>query len=499
MKRLSRREFLKLAAIAPASMALPRRWRVESSLQSPNVLILVLDAMSAYHLSLYGYHRQTTPQFERFARRAIVYHAHYATANFTIPGTASMLTGLYPWTHRGLHLAGLVKRDLAQRNIFALLDPRYYRFAFSQNVWTTNLLHQFEADLDELLPSSAFSDYSFLVSEAFRGDAVNAHEVFDHVLFDYVDAPGLLVFGLAQRLYFERVRKAVDGKHPRGIPQPRNHPISFKLSVVFNGLMSVLARLPEPFFSYIHLFPPHSPYRAHKNFVGIFDGTPPHVIKPEHIFSEGETNDVIEKNRIWYDEYIANVDAEFGRLLDYLEQSGLLETSYVVVTSDHGELLERGIKGHVTPVLYEPLVRVPLLISMPGQAQRIDVYSPTSSVDLLPSFLRVTGGQSPDWAEGELLPVLGGKEDSTRRIYMLEAKSSSAFGKLRQATFAMRIGKYKVIFYRGYEKIGRDLFEVYDLESDPEELHDLAVHQPALVAELMDEALEQFRRISHPG
>jgi arylsulfatase A-like enzyme len=498
MKTLSRRDFLKLMSVLPASLALSRLSREQFTRQTvrPNVILLVLDAMSAYHLSLYGYGRKTTPNFERFAERTNVYHAHYSTANFTIPGTASLLMGLYPWTHRGLHLSGLVKRDMAHMNLFALMGKDYHRFAFSQNVWATNLLLQFESDIDQLLPSSAFSDYAFLVSEVFRRDEGNAHQVLDHVLFDYVDAPGLLVFGLAQRLYFERVRKTVDRQYPRGVPQPRNHPISFKLANVFNGLMKTLTGLPRPFLAYIHLFPPHSPYRAHKDFVGIFDGTPPHIQKPEHVFSEGETYETIEKNRIWYDEYIANVDFEFGRLLDYLEQNGLLDSSYVIVTSDHGELLERGIKGHVTPVLYEPLVRVPLLISVPGQEKRQDFFSPTSSVDLVPSLLHVSGNDVPDWVEGRLLPGLGGQEDHERHVWMLEAKSSSAFGKLRQATFAMRHGRYKAILYRGYDRIGKDLIEIYDLESDPQEMHDLGREPSPLVTDLTNRLLEQFERIN---
>ena len=493
MKRFSRRNFLKLMAVLPVSLAFSR-FSSSSADRSerPNVILLVLDAMSAYHLSLYGYGRKTTPNFARFAQRANVYHAHYSTANFTIPGTASLLMGLHPWTHRGLHLSGLVNREMARLNLFALFGKEYHRFAFSQNVWATNLLLQFEADIDTLLPSSSFSDEAFLVSEAFRRDEVNAHQVFDHVLFDYVDAPGSLVFGLTQRLYFERLRKALDRKFPRGVPQPRNHPIRFKMVNVFNGLMEVVDALPEPFLAYVHLFPPHSPYRAHRDFVGIFDDTPPHIRKPDHLFSEGETYETIEKNRIRYDEYIANVDFEFGRLLSHFEQSGLLDSSYLVVTSDHGELLERGIKGHVTPVLYEPLVRIPLIISSPGQQERQDIYSPTSSVDLLPSLLQVTGRQLPDWLEGRLLPGLGGQEDPERRVFMLEAKSNSAFGRLHQATFAMRRGRYKMILYRGYERIGQDLVEIYDLEADPEEMHDLSQQQSALVADLKAE----FERIN---
>ena len=75
-----------------------------------------------------------------------------------------------------------------------------------------------------------------------------------------------------------------------------------------------------------------------------------------------------------YDEFIANLDYEFGRLLDYLEEIGLLGSSYLILTSDHGELFERGHRGHNTPLLFEPLLRVPLVISSPGQEERKDIH-----------------------------------------------------------------------------------------------------------------------------
>jgi len=501
MQKYSRRDFLKLAAMVPAALAYSRLVPSDLYLNlgensgSPNVIFLVFDAMSAYHLSLYGYHRKTTPNLERFAARANVYNAHYSTANFTVPGVASMLTGLYPWTHRALQLSGLIARGLTDHNLFKWIGADYHRLGFSQNVYATNLMEQFRSDMDELLPSSSFSDISLLPSELFKNDPLTAHQVDDNLLFDFIDPPGSLLFGIAQRLYFEH-KKKFDRDFPRGIPQPRNYPIAYRLENVFDGLFKTFDGMSNPFASYIHIFSPHAPYRAHRDFIGIFDDGWTHIQKPEHVFSEGETYETIEQNRVWYDEYIANVDFEFGRLVDYLERTGLLDNSYLVVTSDHGELLERGIKGHVTPVLYEPLTRVPLVISSPGQTRGETIDLPTSSVDLLPTLLSLTGQSVPDWAQGEILPGLGGEGDPEREIYMLEAKSSSAFAKLSRATFAMRKGRYKIIMYHGYEAYSEDTFELYDLENDPEEMDNLFDKEPLLANELKDMLVKKFEEVS---
>src|SRR5512147_930785 len=118
--RISRRDFLRLAGVLPMSLAAPR-WtrRLSAAAGGQNVMMIVFDALSAYHLSLHGYQRETMPNLSRLADRAIVYHNHYAASSFTTPGTASLLTGTLPWTHRAIRGGARVAARLASHNIFA--------------------------------------------------------------------------------------------------------------------------------------------------------------------------------------------------------------------------------------------------------------------------------------------------------------------------------------------------------------------------------------------
>jgi len=119
MAHISRRDFLKMAAAAPAALAFSQMIAPGPlGTNSPNIIVLVFDAMSADNLSLYGYRRKTTPNFERLAQRSTVYHSHYSAGSFTIPGTASLLTGLYPWTHRAINEEGQVAPAFVENNIF---------------------------------------------------------------------------------------------------------------------------------------------------------------------------------------------------------------------------------------------------------------------------------------------------------------------------------------------------------------------------------------------
>src|SRR5215207_9409179 len=109
---LTRREFLKLISLVPVGIySQPVRKLAQAG--TPNapalapgasVIIIVYDAWSQRHVSLYDYPRPTMPNLEKFAEKATVYHNHYAPGTYTITGASSIMTGLHPWTHRAFQL-----------------------------------------------------------------------------------------------------------------------------------------------------------------------------------------------------------------------------------------------------------------------------------------------------------------------------------------------------------------------------------------------------------
>src|SRR5512147_1203394 len=156
-------------------------------------------------------------------------------------------------------------------------------------------------------------------------------------------------------------------------------------------MLATLTGLKTPFLAYLHAWSPHSPYEPARQFAGLFNDDWRPLEKPRHALDGDMQQSALDLRRRAYDRYIANIDFEFGRLLDGLQASGLLDTSYVIIASDHGEMLERGVQKHITPLLYDPVVWVPLIISAPGQTTRRDVDLPTSNVDLLPTLAPLCG------------------------------------------------------------------------------------------------------------
>jgi arylsulfatase A-like enzyme len=501
MAKLNRRDFLKListvSGVAALSAVLPESFSGASQPDKSlaNIIIIVMDAMAAENLSLYGYRRKTVPNFEKFAERATIYHSHSAAGNYTTPGTASLLTGMYPWTHRAINLSGLIARDLTQRNFFHLLGPGYNRLAFSQNPSPTHFFGQFLPDIETILHPGAFSVVERVIGNKFPGDLEPGYRVYDEFLANNSQVPASLLFGVTQRLLLRRdLALAQNQDYEKGLPRISDYPIFFQLKDIYDGIISTLGQLKSPYLTYFHLWAPHSPYRPTGEFDGIFTDNWHPNNKPAHRFTSRVPNSHLNTRRRYYDEYIANVDAEFGRLVGFMEEEGILDNSYVIVTSDHGESFERGVDGHITPLLYNPLVRIPLMISSPGQNFRADIHSPTSCVDIVPTLLSLTGRDVPEWCEGKVLPGLGGVDDFERSIFTVEAKANPAFKPLTTATISMSKGQYKMIYYTGYEE--QDSFELYDLENDMEEMNDIYPLRPIIAKQLQDELLEKLYKIN---
>jgi arylsulfatase A-like enzyme len=286
-------------------------------------------------------------------------------------------------------------------------------------------------------------------------------------------------------------------QYPRGIP---GHLVDFLLEDAIDWLRENLGRLPQPFSGYFHFLPPHDPYRTRLEFYERFnDGITP-LQKPRDLFAHDITFEKVNKNRQEYDEFILYVDREFGRLFEYLDTSGLLDNTWVILTSDHGEMFERGISGHVTRVLYEPVIRIPLLIFEPGRTSRLDVHTSTSAIDMLPTLLHVTGGQPLDWTEGVVLPPFSDSvSNESRDIYALEAKKNDKYAPLTTATVALIKENYKLMYFSGYEELGgEERIELYDLENDPEELNTLYSIKPETGKELLVELRAKLAEVNEP-
>ncbi len=195
----------------------------------------------------------------------------------------------------------------------------------------------------------------------------------------------------------------------------------------------------SPFFAWVHLYDPHAPYAAPEPFRTRFASSP-------------------------YDGEIAFVDQQVQRLLSALDQSGQRERTIVVVTGDHGEAL--GEHGELTHglLLYEPTLRVPLIISAPGLLDAQVVKAPVSLADITPTIIGLMKLAAPPNADGhDLASSLRGKSEPPAADVYSETEYPTVFG--WSGLSSLRRGSDKFI--------ASPSPELYDLARDPKESRNL--------------------------
>lgn len=218
------------------------------------------------------------------------------------------------------------------------------------------------------------------------------------------------------------------------------------------------ARNSKPFFCWIHLFDPHFPYLDHADRFGQQFADRP------------------------YDAELAYVDAELGRLFEFLEKQGFRERTLIVVVGDHGESLgEHGELAHSMTV-YNATLHVPLIVSRPGEAPGRRVATPVTLADVGPTLLECASRKPLRESSGRsLLPALRGEATSERPWYAEtdEPWQTARWSPLR----AWMTSRWKYV--RSPQP------ELYDLDADPHELANLAALQPGQLQE-MERALEEY-------
>ena len=492
-QNLTRRDFIKLAGLVPFSQsALPGFLSNlgEDQTNQQNVLILVFDAWSAANTSLYGYPRQTTPNLEKLSQKAIVYHNHYAGSHFTSPGTASLLTGTTPWTHQAFNFNSIVVDRLATRSIFHAL-PNHHHLAYTHNPLVNTQLHQFGTAIDSFTPwNSLYMENTTSLINLFQND-IDAAIIGRNRTFKQGD-DGLSFSLILSRLYEYAIQKKMEGVreyYPRGITNNDGFD-HFLLEEGIDWLSEAVKSTNQPALGYCHFFPPHDPYNTRSDFYNTFldDGYHP-TPKDVHFLQVKQPNKDLEEFRRWYDEFILYVDAEFARFYANLERDGALENTWIILTTDHGEMFERNFLGHTEPTFYQPVFHIPLLIFPPGQDSRVDVHTNTSAIDLLPTICKITGQESPDWSEGVILPPFSSTQVDDRDITSIQVEALNPDGEINQATVVLIRGQHKLMWFFGYSELqgAQEQIELYDLSKDPDEIFNLYPQEQGFAETLLSE------------
>ena len=343
-----------------------------------NVIFIFVDALRADHLSVYGYHRDTSPNLRRFAERASVFENAFTPSPYTFEAFPKFMKSSYWDAH--------------------------------VETWT------------EVLERSGYNTILFprRISTMLR--------------------------------YVKGMSKVVrDG--------------SKGLKETVDSTIDVLGKEPsdKPFCAFVYVSDPHMPYAGHS----------------EYNFGSS----IVDR----YDGEVAYTDSHLGRLFDWLEQSGKIENTAVVLMSDHGESLgERAVYKHTTQ-LYNEQMRVPMIVHVPRMsARRVTDY--VSTIDLGSTLLNAVGIECPaEYMGASLLPLMRGEMFTRLSVYGEQTMTEdSRYVPLDQYVYPST-KKYAIVGQDGYKLIYNreaNSFELFNLKDDPAELRNLYHRMPELAAEM---------------
>jgi len=421
------------AVLAAVPKLLPRR----EAATPWNVLLLSIDTLRADRLGEAGEGGEAgkdadlTPNLSRLARESVRFTRCFSPANFTVPGHASLMTGLQPVVHGANRFGDRVSIRRWPSLAGQLASAGVFTAAFS---------------------GGGFVDPAFGFDEHFDR----------YCTLDPLMSP----------------------RNPRYDAGPIRHAeaVNRKLreAMSFARVADWLsAHADRRFFLFLHTYFAHdywpSPAFARARGADAEGPWPPPLDLPTAEFGKVVAGSPqLDWYRALYDATVSETDAALEPLLARLRESGLLESTIVVVVADHGEAFrEHGTLFHANG-LHNEVLHVPLLMRVPGLAPAT-IDAPVSLIDLAPTLLELTGAAPLDAVQGvSLVPLLRGGEPPDRVLLSQDCPpiGKSANGTRVEITHSALIGsRFKLIRIVGEDESTDSL---YDLVADPGETHDLA-------------------------
>jgi arylsulfatase A-like enzyme len=407
----------------------------------PNVLLIVLDTVSAGHMAPFGYRRVTTPEVDALSGRGMRFSRAFAPAPWTLPSHASIFTGF-----------ASVRHGATQENL--LLDLRFDTLA-------------------ELLRDAGYETFA-AVGNPVVGHATQLDQGFGELVETWR-------YGIA-------ARHGRSGRHPD-----------------VEALASFLDRRSRgtPFLAFLNFNDAHAPYRPSAGDAAKFLPPDVELDRANGIdqswrryyagLSRLSREDFDRLNDL-YDAELARVSRGVGDAVSELSARGLLEKTVVIVTADHGENI--GDHGHLDHVftLYDTLLHVPLVMFGPGVPRGVTVERPVTLTALFTTILAAAGVGQPSRPDVEDLrraaeapraeTPLVAEYYFPRQALSLFEPAERAAGSGRLAPYLRRLRAVRTLRWKFiWSSNGRH--ELYDAVSDPAETADLAADRPDTVREMI--------------
>ena len=428
-------------------------------MKTPNILWYCTDQQRFDTIQALGNPYVRTPHIDQLVRAGVAFTHAYCQSPICTPSRSSFLTGLYP---------SRVHNTRNGNDTFPSFPPLITKLIANAGYECGNIgkFHlQSAGRRTEPRLDDGYSYWKF--SHAPRDDWEEGHDYAEWVRAQGGDLDAL-------RASEERV-------------PPELHQTTWGSEMAIEFIRRQHA---TPWLLSVNIYDPHPPFIPPKSYADRFSPTDmpgPHFQesdldlqrKLKNVDFQGQPMPPAEMDakgeQARYYAMIALIDDQFQRILDVLDETGQRENTVILFTSDHGEalgdhgLIQKGCR------FYEGLVRVPLIFSWPEHFQQ-DLRSPAlvELLDMSATIVELCGLEQPEYMQGRsLVPILTGRADPDHLRDFVRCEYFDAL----DAHFTNGAGTYATMYRDQRYKLsvyhGHGLGELYDLQEDPWEFHNL--------------------------
>jgi arylsulfatase A-like enzyme len=427
-----------------------------SAADKPDVLVILTDQWSPRFLS-WDNPEVRTPNVDRIAKEGMIFDACYTPSPVCMPARVSLITGLYP--HNGGHgLWGNATAYFAPPEsapMFRDIGAAGYTTAqIGKTHWTAGTPWKEEyKSIDGYFKALGLDR---VIDISGPTDSVKDNNPYS----EHLRQLGLL----------DAVASDLHNRYLQWEYEPRAS--LTKVEDYHDSFVTTLATdyirnqpKDKPMCLVVSLHSPHPPLDPPGEFATMYDpekltlpgNVPEKYLREGHVLDHAETKKILAS----YLGKISLADQCIGRVIEAMKSRGTWDSAFVVFTADHGEMM--GSHGALTKGrFYEESARVPLVIRWPGHVQQGRTKALAQMMDVYPTAVEAAGGtlSSGRFAKS-LLPVATGKKESVRSLAVSE------IGNAPPLRIMARGARYKY-----WAEENREF--LFDLESDPLEMHDLA-------------------------
>ena len=425
----------------------------------PNIIFIMTDQQSATMMSCTGNNYLETPALDRLASSGMRFELAYSPNPVCVPSRTSMMTGYFPSafgvTSNGDAKDAVIPSDVLENTMGKLMQRAGYHCVYGGKTHWAEGLDMETCGFEEISRNTR-EELAETCAEYFRSkpeepffmvaSLINPHDICYVEIDATIEYYGLPEFAPGAVVEREKIAEAVrladkakeDGNYNTLCPPLRSN-------------FQITENIPEMILA-----------KGSSKPVGEPKSSDVYYYMNEHVRNNWTEEDWRMHHWI-YHRLTEDVDRQIGTILDALRETGLDKNTFIVFTSDHGDMDGAHMMVH-KGYFYDESTRVPFIIAGPGVKQGVDnEHLISSSVDLIPTFCDLAGIEIPDGVQGHSVkPLAMGEASDEWREYVI---SENGRGRM------VRSAQYKYNLYKGGEP--REM--LLDMEKDPGELKNLAL------------------------